>query len=221
MLTGAVLLTIQAIIDSRRIGGQTTDSSTSEKTTKAIAAISAYDGAGNNSAQLSVATATTQAPPVSGSSTFHLTTSLAGTNVLPFTVGLVFKKGDIPNYPVLDISDYQVIVKRRWNDGSVKHAIASGQTSLKQNKAKPIRFSNSTVAPTGSNLTAANIAAANPHAMVQLVGYGNVDLSLLAASAPFRTWISGPEMVECHYRSSVGTDPGLNVWFYVRLYKAG
>ena len=76
MLTVVVLLTIQAIIDSPRIGGQTTDSSRSEKTTKAIAPISAYDGAGNNSAQSSTATATTQAPPVSGSSKLQLATAL-------------------------------------------------------------------------------------------------------------------------------------------------
>ncbi len=28
-------------------------------------------------------------------------------------------------------------------------------------------------------------------------------------------------MVECHYRSAVGSDPNLNVWFYVRLWAGG
>src|SRR5687768_3216519 len=54
------------------------------------------------------------------------------TGKLPFTVGLCFKKGDIPGIPKLNISDSQVIVKRRWNDGSVKHAIASGQAWMTQ-----------------------------------------------------------------------------------------
>src|SRR2546423_1249196 len=54
----------------------------------------------------------------------------------------------------------------------------------------------------------------------QLGSSGTVTLSSLLAT-PFRTWISGPEMVEAHYRSAVGSDPTLVVWFHVRLYKGG
>src|SRR5262249_53993668 len=59
---------------------------------------------------------------------FQLTSGTTGT--LPFTVGLGFKKGDIPNNPTTNAASSQVIVKNRWSDGSVKHAIASGTAVL-------------------------------------------------------------------------------------------
>ena len=182
-------------------------------------AVSAYDAAGNASSQSGSASATTQAAPGGGSaSSFQITSTQSGT--LPFTVGLGFRKGDIPGYPVLNIADYQVVVKRRWNDNSVKHAIAAGQTALTANVSKTIAVSNSASPPGGTPLTSANISSANPSVSVQLGAIGTVNLSSLLAS-PFRTWISGPEMVECHYRSNVGSDTSLSVWFHVRLYKAG
>jgi hypothetical protein len=148
---------------------------------------------------------------------FQVTSTNTGT--LPFMVGLVFKKGDFPSNAVLDITDQQVIIKRRWNDGSVKHAIASGQVALTANTPKTVNvLTSSASVPAG--LTSANITAAAPSASVQLGAIGTVNLSSLLA-APFRTWITGPEMVECHYRSNVGSDTSLNVWFHVRLYKAG
>jgi chitodextrinase len=185
--------------------------------------VAAYDAAGNASGQSGSASATTQSassgPPSTGSSSsFQLTSTQSGT--LPFMVGLAFKKGDIPNYPTLDIAESQVVVKRRWNDGSVKHAIASGQVGLTANVPKTLNVSNSASGPSGTSLTSANIQAANPSASVQLGSIGTVSLGSLLAS-PFRTWISGPEMVECHYRSNVGSDTSLSVWFHVRLYKAG
>lgn len=153
----------------------------------------------------------------SGVTSFQLTSTANGT--LPFTIGLPFKKGDVVGTPVLDIPDHQIIVKRTWNDGSVKHAIASGHTSLTANTAKTITVSSGTP-PGGTALTSGNIQAAAPSASVQCGSIGTVTLSSLLAS-PFRTWISGPEMVECHYRSNVGADATLSVWFHVRLYKNG
>src|SRR5262245_51763769 len=147
---------------------------------------------------------------------FQLSSPIAGT--LPFTVGIVFKKGEMTGTPVLDIPNQQVIVKRRWNDNSVKHAVASGHIALSANTPRTINVVIGT-APSG-NLTPADIQGANPQASVSLGGYGTVNLSSLL-STPFRTWVSGPEMVEAHYRSSVGADPTLVVWFYVRYYRSG
>jgi hypothetical protein len=149
---------------------------------------------------------------------FHLTASQSGTH--PFTIGLGFKKGDIFNTPSLSIPDQQIIVKRRWNDGSVKHAIASGHISLSKNDSKLINVLDSPPAPVGAILNSMDIQKAKPQASVQLSGIGTVALTNLLAN-PFRTWISGPEMVESHYRSNVGEDPNLSVWFFVRLYKSG
>lgn len=151
---------------------------------------------------------------------FQLTASVSGK--LPFTIGLGFKKGDVPSTPSLDIPDQQIIVKRRWNDGSVKHAIASGHIALSEKNPKLINVlrSSTSSSPIGKSLTATDIQRVNPQASVQFSGYETVNLSNLLAH-PVRTWISGPEMVESHYHSAVANDPTLNVWFFVRLYKNG
>jgi hypothetical protein len=148
----------------------------------------------------------------------HHFTLLASTTqtLAPFTIGLGFRKGDVTT-PGLDIPDHQVVVMRRWNDGSVKHAIASGHVSLTANVAKSITAFQSTPGA-GTNLTAANVQTANPQASMAFGALGTVNLSSLLAT-PFRTFVSGKEMVEAHYRGQVGSDPTLVAWFHVRLYK--
>ncbi|GMV31375.1 MAG: hypothetical protein AMXMBFR59_35000 [Rhodanobacteraceae bacterium] len=136
-------------------------------------------------------------------------------------LGHGFRKGDVPSGSELRLSEPngRVVVKRRWNDGSVKHAVIVGRTDLTANTTKTISILIGTPAA-GTDLTAADIQAAAPSATVQCGSIGTVNLSSLLGS-PFRTWISTPEMVECHYRSAVGSDPNLNVWFYVRLWAGG
>lgn len=134
-------------------------------------------------------------------------------------VGLVFAKGAVTDTPALDISNYQVVVKRRWSDNSVKHAIASGHLALTANVPTTVTASDGS-AVAGTPLTSADITAAMPTASFQAASIGTVTLTSLLAT-PFRTWISGPEMVECHYRSAVGSDTTLVVWFYVRLWVTG
>jgi len=177
---------------------------------------------GNNSsaghptmAQAGVRSSTTTAGAAVTS--FQLTSAVTGTQ--PFTVGLEFKDGDIPDTPALSIPNSQVIVQNRWNDGSVKMAIASGETALTAGSPFTVSVSDGSAA-TGRALTATDIQAANPAATVSLGTYGTVSLASLLAT-PFTTRISGPEMVEAHYRSGVGSDPTLQVWFYVRLYQSG
>src|SRR5262249_30270145 len=137
----------------------------------------------------------------------------------PFTFGVALRKGDVPGQPALDVPDQQVVVTRRWNDGSVKHAIASGRVALTANMPTTIHVLDAAASPPGAALTAANIAAANPQASVALGSFGTVTLASLLAS-PVRVWIAGSEMIEAHYRGAVGTT-GLVVWFQVRLYKSG
>lgn len=135
-------------------------------------------------------------------------------------VGLGFKKGDVPAYAVTNATSSQVIPKRTWNDGSLKHAIICGTQTLTKDVPTTITVSTSASAPTGTALVAADIATAAPSASFQAGSIGTVNLSSLLAS-PFRTWISGPQMVECHYRANVGSDTTLRVWFYVRLWASG
>lgn len=136
-------------------------------------------------------------------------------------LGHGFRKGDVPSGSPLRLSEAngRVVVKRRWNDGSVKHAIIVGRTDLAANTPKTISIVIGTPAA-GTDLTAASIQSAAPNASVQCGSIGTVNLSSLLG-APFRTWMSTPEMVECHYRSAVGSDPNLSVWFYVRLWAGG
>lgn len=147
---------------------------------------------------------------------FQLTTPNSGT--FPFTVGLGFKKGDIPSGStpsLVNSNTSQAVIKSTWNDGSVKTAIVSGRAALTANVAKAINVVIGT--NTGTAMTCSNIQTAAPSASVQVGAIGTVSLSSLLAS-PFRTWVSGPEMVECHYRAQVGSDPSLVVWYHVRLY---
>lgn len=146
--------------------------------------------------------------------TFTLTTT-AATATYPFSIGLVFKKADVTDFTT-NLSNYQVKVKRTWSDGSVKHAIVSGRAALTQNTPLTVNVSSGT-SPTGTDLTASSIQTAAPTASVQCGASGTVSLSSLLAS-PVRTWISGPEMVECHYRADVGGGTLLSVWFHVRLF---
>lgn len=155
------------------------------------------------------------APPVT---TLRLRSTQSGVQV--FNAGLGFRKGDVPGVPQLQLSDSQVLVKARWNDGSVKHAIASGQINLLAGQAINIAIDAVASSPGGIPLTAADIQTANPSAVVDLGAVGMVSLSNLLAT-PVRTWISGPEMVEAHYRGSPNGNANFSVWFQVRYFKSG
>jgi len=150
-----------------------------------------------------------------------LTASASGEQ--PFTVGLAIKKGDVPSgTPSLggSLVGSQVVVKRRWNDGSVKHAVASGRAVMTAGVPFRVTVLSDPPGSAGTSLAPADIQTASPSASVKLGSLGTVQLSDLLAS-PFRTWLSGPEMVECHYRGDVGNDSSMSVWFQVRLYKGG
>lgn len=150
-------------------------------------------------------------------SSFALTSAESG--FLPFTIGLGFGRGDIPAGFSLDLLDAQVDVKRRWIDGSVKHAIVSGFVTMKANEPSVVKITAGSDSG-GNALSCADIAAANVDASVTLGKFGQVYLAPLLRS-PVRTWLSGTQVVECHYVSGVGTDPTLRVRFHVRMYKGG
>jgi hypothetical protein len=196
----------------------TTTASNGSHTLRAIA----KDAAGNSttSATVTVTVSNVAPPPPPPGSTitsFQVTSPLTGT--FPFTVGLGFKKGDAPSGASLSVTNGQVVPKSSWSDGSVKTAIASGRAALVANTPLTVNVLAGGTSG-GTAKTCADIQTAAPSASIQLGGIGTVSLSSLLAN-PFRTWVSGPEMVECHYRSAVGTDPTLQVWFHVRLYADG
>jgi hypothetical protein len=150
------------------------------------------------------------------SMSFSLTTT-AASGTYPFTVGVPMRKGDAASIQT-NLTNYQVVVMSRWSDNTIKHAIVSGRAALTQNVARTVAVSIGTP-QTGVALSAASIQAAAPTASVQCGSIGTVSLASLLAS-PFRTYISGHEMVECHYRANVASSL-LSVWFHVRLYADG
>jgi len=219
---------VQFRVDGANLGSAitTTPYSTSLDTTKlsngthSLTAV-ATDTSNNSATSTAVTVTVSNAgspPPGTTITSFQLTSPLSGT--FPFTVGLGFKKGDVPAVATLSAPNYQVIAKTSWSDGSVKHAVASGRVTLVANTPQTVNVISAASSPTGTAMTCSNIQTAAPSASVQIGSIGTVNLSSLLAS-PFRTWVSGPEMVECHYRSAVGSDPTLVVWFQVRLYADG
>lgn len=146
----------------------------------------------------------------------------AATNAdTPFTVGLAFKEGDTtgPTLDITDVADYQLEVKKSWNDGSVKHAIASGRANLTASSAKSIDVYSAGTQPSGADLTEASIVTAAPTATVAFSGQSWTTVSLASLlGSPDRTFISGPEMVEAHYSQDVAEQDEVVVKFYVRLY---
>jgi hypothetical protein len=151
--------------------------------------------------------------------TLQVTSTVGGNQ--PFMIGHAFKKGDVPSGSDIVSSTSGVslasVVKRRWNDGSVKHAILCGLADTTANVAKTISVGIGETS-VGTLLTSADITAAAPTATVQLGALGTASLASLLSS-PFRTWISTPQMVECHYRAAITS--ALVVWFHVRLWAGG
>lgn len=130
------------------------------------------------------------------------------------------KKGDFTGgFVIPDLTNYQVDVLRTWNDGSVKHARISGRAALTADVTRTINIAAGTP-PTATPLTATDIETAAPTASIQCGAIGTVNLSDLLAS-PFRTWASGHEMAECHYRAAIGADAQLTANFHVRLFADG
>jgi len=123
---------------------------------------------------------------IAASTSFTLSSPLTG--ALPFTVGLGFKKGDVPATFALDLPQAQVDVKRRWSDGSVKHAIVSARwTSPPARRAREDRWRSYSG---GTALTCLDIQGAAPSASVSLSAIGTVSLSALLSS-PVRTGSRG------------------------------
>lgn len=153
-------------------------------------------------------------------------TSVAG-GTQPFFFGQEFKEGDVASGQGV-VTDTAGVTLRvyplaRWpTDNSLRHAAVFGSAGFSAGVAKSISFKTGTPAG-GTNLTASNIASAIAAAGTtsqQCGSIGTVNLASLTGS-PFRTRISTPEMVECHYRSQVGSDADLVVWWHVRLFAGG
>lgn len=208
-------------------GAATARATAAAAISKAVSVAGSMTGTGTGSAGLT----TSNSVPVGTGVVTTLQLISTQTGTFPFTVGQGFSKGDVPVTLTTNLANYQVKVLRRWNDGSVKHAIISGRAAFSANLPNVVTISRG-VYSEGAPLTATNILnrsgmTTQNQNRVTCGAIGHVDLadllSVVATPATgmtglVRTFISGPEMVECHYRGNVGGTTDLSVWFHVRLY---
>jgi hypothetical protein len=163
-----------------------------------------------------------------GADVVEFTLSSSTTGSKSFTIGHVFKQGDIPTgFDILaDIPDFQAVVKNRWPDGSVMFAILSGRAFFSALVPRPISIRRG-FAGSRQAITEAQLAALNLSVTLAFGSIGTITLASLinqtstakGVAGRRRTWISGPEMSEFHYYTQVGSDTQLNCWLFVRLYK--
>lgn len=162
--------------------------------------------------------------PDSGVAETSFTLSSSGTSAItPFTAGVVFTEGAVPtgDIPTLSLADYQVEIKKTWNDGSAKHAIFSGVYDASGGDVEVTVYDDGTV-PTGTNLTTSDLNTAVQAlgtTTVQLGSIGTSTLSSLTSGVADRTWLQGPEMIEAHYSEDIAND--LHVKWHVRYYSTG
>jgi len=149
----------------------------------------------------------------------------------PITFGMVFPPGRMPGSVKDRDRDTQADVKRRWPDGSVKHAVLT--VEMKEMPAGGKRLLRLVSrAPEGASGTSGSAVLAElPES------FGDVVLRLSIHKGPelraglrramkagtLRTWLAGPQVVEKHYRTAPVDDKGasdtsLVVRFRVRYY---
>jgi hypothetical protein len=145
------------------------------------------------------------------------------TGVLPFAIGFAFRQGDVPSgrHVTTSLPEAQATIKNAWPDGSAKFAIIAGRASLVAGSTLTVAVSSATAAPSGVALSTADLKATGVTAGVGCGGFGSVNWSGADWDAPFRTWVSGPQMSSWIYRKPVGTDAHLVAWLEVRLYAGG
>ncbi len=153
----------------------------------------------------------------------------------PVTFGMVFARGEIPrDVAVVDI-DAQVDVKRRWPDGSVKHAVViAALGELAARGSRKLSFLPAK-APAGEEPEKA--PAREAFGLPDKLGDVAVTISMhkgptvtarlreALKSEPLRSWLEGDLVRERHYRlaptgADGKADPDLEIGFNVRYYPA-
>ena len=136
------------------------------------------------------------------------------TGTVHVMAGIAFPKGVVSGNLRASVSSLNVVVRRTWNDGSVKHAVVVGTAEA----TDVVTFINDSQG--GIDLTPSDISAAAPTAVVNLGSLGTASLASLLAT-PFETWIATPKFIECHYRWNSSVNTAISVEFHVRLWHNG
>ncbi|MFM2450467.1 MAG: hypothetical protein RIS44_2917 [Pseudomonadota bacterium] len=153
--------------------------------------------------------------------------SLVGSQVqslTPFTLGFAFRAGDVAagqSVVSADVPRLQVVAKNRWPDGSLKFAVVSGLAALLANVPLTVRLSPGATVSGASALTLAELKATGITAAVTTSAFGEASWAAADWDAPFKQWVSGPEMSSWLFRKPLGSDAHLVAWLEVRLYAGG
>lgn len=142
----------------------------------------------------------------------------------PFTLGVVFKAGDIPSGSEVGstLSSLQASIKTRWPDGSARFAVVSGVTSVNSGTELKLALNRSSPPATPpAALATSALASGTLKVDIAAGSYGSVSWSGDDWTHPQSTWIAGPQMSSWIYRKPVGNDAHLVAWLEVRLYANG
>jgi hypothetical protein len=132
-------------------------------------------------------------------------------------------------YVSADFQTFQSQILSRWRDGSAKLVSIAGRKAVNANVASSMILGAALGSQPGTALTEAQLITFNPQVSVAFTGgvsatvtlaslLGQTSTGAHASNGLVRTHITGPQMSEFHYRSQVGSDASLAVWFYVRFY---
>jgi hypothetical protein len=182
--------------------------------------------------ELADATTLTAAPTAVAAMQFTLSTaaspsrqstrSLARTP-LPFCLGYVFKRGDIPAGQTVttEQATLQVTAKNRWPDGSLKFAQLAGHAILNSAEPLVVLLSKTPTAPAAGPLTTSDLGNTGVTAQINCGAFGTAAWSAADWNAPFSTWVEGAIMSSWIYRKPIGADAHLVAWLEVRLFAGG
>ncbi|HET6426883.1 MAG TPA: hypothetical protein VFJ30_00625, partial [Phycisphaerae bacterium] len=177
---------------------------------------------------LAAASAAAQTSNVPVSTVTVENTSNAPRPAGPVTFGMIFAKGQATTSVAAAGRATQAEVKRRWPDGSVKHAILTvdlPELAAGAKLALPITQAAPAAAPAAADPQADLKGVADVTVTFRIHKGPTVSASLkqAASGAPLRTWLAGPLVREYHFKAVPADDngrpdPDLEVHFRVRCY---
>jgi hypothetical protein len=158
---------------------------------------------------------------------FGLLSGAGGTD-LPFTFGHVFAEGAVASdeyVTATGATEFQAVPTTYWPDGSVRHAIISGLATCTADVEKTLTLSNTTDAPSGTDLTEADLETALTALGTNTLVIGGTQTitleNITETSALHRTVCTGPVMSNFIYRVAVTGHDHLVAWFDMRVYSDG
>lgn len=149
----------------------------------------------------------------------------------PVTFGAIFARGDIKDAVEVQGLPTQSDIKRRWPDGSVKHAVLTVQLPEAEKGSSKLVLVNAAQAaadkPADYAADLKGLADVQVEFQIHKGPAESVSLrKAIASSKPLREpWLNGPLVREWHFRATPAdqrgqADPELEVRFEVRYYPA-